>query len=129
MSEQEHNEYMKDVRWRTAGYSLFIFLGILLSGTGGVYSIKSDIKDLATQERDDKIATKHYIDSLHHDDFQEFKSIWAVINKKDSTVKNTIHYVYRYIPRNYSQGTLMHSLDKNGGVIPYRDHVVANQNK
>ena len=129
MSEQEHNEYMKNVRWKTAGYALFIFLGILLSGTGGVYSIKSDIKDLATQELDDKIATKHYIDSLHHDDFQEFKSIWAIINKKDSAL-SPIRYVYRYIPRKYSQGVLMHSLDKNGKPIPYRDYGVANnQNK
>lgn len=87
MSEQEKNEYMKDVRWKTALYTAYIFAALLISGTGGVYILKADIKGVSNEvfmlRRDNKADNRelhHYVDSLHHDDITQFHDVWNAIH-------------------------------------------------
>ena len=93
MSNQEHEEYMKNVRWKTFGYIAFVAGGLLVSGTLGYASIKDGEKDLArdivdlrkdvkSDIRTNSIGMKQYADSLHQEDKDQFNDIWNALNNK-----------------------------------------------
>jgi hypothetical protein len=90
VSEAERYEFMNKVRWKTAGYICWAFSSLLVGGTGGFYMIKADIKgvgnDVAVLRSDFKSDNKelrHHVDSLHHDDLNQFTELWNAINNKN----------------------------------------------
>lgn len=103
MSEEERNEYMNHVRWKTAGYIAFALAGLLISGTGGVFIIKGDvsklsdnialykaetkrdINDLRLENKEDNKELRHYVDSQFHDIFN------AINNKNLVPSKRILH--------------------------------------
>jgi hypothetical protein len=81
VSEQERNEYIKGIKYKTAGYVLAVAAGLLISGTVAVTSIKDDIKELGKDNKANNKEMRHYVDSLHHDDLNQFYEIWDAINQ------------------------------------------------
>lgn len=89
MSDEEHNEYMRDVKWKTFWYIAFIAGGMIISGTYAWATIRSDISDLKTDQRINNREMRHYVDSIHHDDLKQFDDIWLAMKGiyKDSVLK------------------------------------------
>lgn len=102
MSNEERNEYMRNVRWTTFGYFAFAVASLLVGGAFGVAEIKGDIKDTKIEGKEHYIAINHKLDSIQHDNSIEFKDIWKAIKGID-TSKNT-KTIIKYLPAKKSKG-------------------------
>lgn len=84
MSNQEASEYMRNVKWTTAGYLFASTISIVLAIAGIYYGLKGDIKDNKTEAREqiqyvfNKLNSK--IDSNQRDNLDQFKDIRQQIN-------------------------------------------------
>lgn len=79
MSNEEHNEYMKNVRWTTGLYVFGSTISIVLAMAGVYYGLKGDIKDTRTEDREqiqsvsNRLNSK--IDSLQNYNVLQFQEI------------------------------------------------------
>lgn len=67
MSNEEHNAYMKDVKWTTNLYIVGSLGTVLLAVAGMYYGLKDDNKTSRQIEQVHYVATNHKIDSINHD--------------------------------------------------------------
>lgn len=112
MSNQEANEYMRNVKWSTAIYLFVSTISIVLAIAGIYYGLKGDIKDSRTEAKEQirfvftTLNTK--IDSLQRITDDNFKDIATQINgippSKNTTIikhqtpkSNTHFFIERWI--------------------------------
>jgi hypothetical protein len=89
VSEQEHNEYMKDVRWTTAIYAAISAISVIVAIIWFCSDIKASIKDTGVTANMHLTAAVTSInrkqDSLQHLNDLQFMAIWDEINSNSGT--------------------------------------------
>lgn len=99
MSNQEANEYMRNVRWSTARNILVSTISLVLTGAGGYYGLKGDIKDSRAESKEQIryvfTVLNNKIDSLQRGNVENFKDLASQINGIPP-IKNTT--IIKHIP-------------------------------
>lgn len=75
MTTEQLSEYMRGIRWKTAGYVAFTGASLLIAGCGMYYGLKSDIRESTYVSTLHYISLDRKIDSLHYIDREEIQSV------------------------------------------------------
>ena len=102
MSDNERNEYMRNVRWTTAIYTCCSAGSILLAMAGMYYGLKGDIKDNRTSSRAELTAAVVSInkkqDSIQHVNDMKFKDVWYVLKTPALVTQKRTNGELTFIP-------------------------------
>lgn len=115
MSNEERNEYMRNVKWATAKSTAVSAASILLAIAGAYWGLKYDIKDSRTYAHNELVAavdsiTLHEERTQHKNDMQ-FQAIWNELKSKPNPIK----VIYRTLP-SVSSGFYTQHRDNNGNL-------------
>jgi len=105
MTTTQQNEYMKNVKWTTAGIVFTSTISIIVTLVWFFSDIKSDIKDTRTSGREQitavSTAIRKTIDSIQNLNNEKFQSIadelWVLESPK------TVPHVGGHLPSYYTQ--------------------------
>lgn len=80
MSNEERNEYMRNVKWTTALYTIGSLATVLLSLSAAYHGLENAIKDSKLYSKELFVRTDRKIDSIHAEDKLRFQSIEDKLN-------------------------------------------------
>lgn len=91
MTVEQQSEYMKNVKWTTAGIVFSSTISLVVALVWFSSDIKSDIKDTRTEAREQLTAAvtsiNKRIDSLQYKNNSDIKEIWMMISpSKQSSI-------------------------------------------
>lgn len=114
MSNEERNEYMRNVRWTTAIYTVGAAGSLLLGMVGLYYGLKGDMKDIRTEAREEIQNVSNRLnakmDSVQNNNILQFQEIKEQLDNRVDVVKNVI------INPKRQSALYIEKKDKNGRV-------------
>lgn len=84
MTQEQQSEYMKGIKWTTAGIVFSSTISVVVALVWFCSDIKSDIKDTRTEAREQLTAAvtsiNKRIDSLQYKNNSDIKEIWMMLS-------------------------------------------------
>ena len=91
MSDNERNEYMRNVKWSTALYIFASTISVVISVIWFAADIKAEIKDSNNKSKDLFVHLDRKIDSNQYKNELRFQKLEdGILGIKDKSVQNTI---------------------------------------